>query len=459
MTTELTWLADSLQDTEQWAAVMTHDADGKPIDWDWVRALNLAGGVGAGAELDVLHDNVDVHELLVRDYAIRDRIEAMLADMTSVFMGDFDRNISSFRLARALAYANRRLNDEIALLIERGVRDHLWTVERRFDHGTAIVVLHGIEDEHARDIEDRSAQLSQERSQRRKQLMRQRSSGSQMMQQASLSAFSDDSALAEKPDVKQVVKPARSKSSHDWREAYLPGRDVDEVLGIDIETTGTNAWRDYILDVGFERMNMSSPQPQDAQVNNIYAEAGYAADGAYDQSRLSFGVPARAAVLGNPFILQLTGIDVSKRANEPLFDEWGVMQSALLARLVKQPYVAHNATFEHKYFMANVAGYAEAYRDGNITIIDTLPMSRFWDEGSVASEQHPYGDNTLDAYAKRQGALNTNSHERHLGLEDSHIMLVAMRNHLHWLREHNEGPWGAAGRSGVGGKHVGRRTF
>ncbi len=241
--------------------------------------------------------------------------------------------------------------------------------------------------------------------------------------------------------------------------AYVRKPIKGTVLGIDIETTGTNAWRDYILDVGFERMNMSSPQPQDAQVNNIYAEADYAADGAYDQSRLSFGVPARAAVLGNPFILQLTGIDVSKRANEPLFDEWGVMQSALLARLVKQPYVAHNATFEHKYFMANVAGYAEAYRDGNITIIDTLPMSRFWDEESVASEQHPYGDNTLDAYAKRQGALNPSSHERHLGLEDSHIMLVAMRNHLHWLREHNEGPWGAAGRSGVGGKHVGRRTF
>ena len=31
--------------------------------------------------------------------------------------------------------------------------------------------------------------------------------------------------------------------------------------------------------------------------------------------------------------------------------------------------------------MLNVAGYAESYRAGNITIIDTLPMSRRWDEG------------------------------------------------------------------------------
>ena len=40
--------------------------------------------------------------------------------------------------------------------------------------------------------------------------------------------------------------------------AYLPGRDVDAVLGIDIETTGTSAWRDYIIDVGFERMNLQN---------------------------------------------------------------------------------------------------------------------------------------------------------------------------------------------------------
>lgn len=52
--------------------------------------------------------------------------------------------------------------------------------------------------------------------------------------------------------------------------------------------------------------------------------------------------------------------------------------------------------------MLNVAGYAESYRAGRITIIDTLPMSRQWDPGAVPTNEHPYGDNTLDAYAKRQ---------------------------------------------------------
>lgn len=119
--------------------------------------------------------------------------------------------------------------------------------------------------------------------------------------------------------------------------------------------------------------------------------------------------------------------------------------------------MAHNATFEHSWFMLNVAGYAESYRAGRITIIDTLPMSRQWDPGSVPTNEHPYGDNTLDAYAKRQGALDSAHNERHLGLEDSHIMLVAMKHHLAALKAQRKGPWGPAGRAGVGGKSCGRK--
>ena len=132
-------------------------------------------------------------------------------------------------------------------------------------------------------------------------------------------------------------------------------------------------------------------------------------------------------------------------------------QAGLLARLTQQPYVAHNATFEHSWFMLNVAGYAESYRAGRITIIDTLPMSRQWDPGAVPTNEHPYGDNTLDAYAKRQGALDSAHNERHLGLEDSHIMLVAMKHHLAALKAQRKGPWGPAGRAGVGGKSCGRK--
>lgn len=75
-------------------------------------------------------------------------------------------------------------------------------------------------------------------------------------------------------------------------------------------------------------------------------------------------------------------------------------------------------------------------------------MSRQWDPGAVPTNEHPYGDNTLDAYAKRQGALDSAHNERHLGLEDSHIMLVAMKHHLAALKAQGKGPWGSTRQGG-----------
>ena len=248
-------------------------------------------------------------------------------------------------------------------------------------------------------------------------------------------------------------------SVHVLQNLDLPGRDVDTVMGIDIETTGTDPARVYIIDAGFEFMNMISPRPAGEPAGYRYEQDYYETGDAYGQARLSFGVPTQNALLGNPLILDLTGIDVRDRASADfrLFDEWPEAQIGLLQRLEQQPYVAHNARFEHSFFMLNVAGYAESYRAGNITIIDTLPMSRRWDEGSIPDDEHPHGNNTLDAYAKRQGALDASKSERHLGLEDTHIMLVAMKHHLGVLHAEGRGPWGAGGRPGNGGKRCGKR--
>ena len=51
------------------------------------------------------------------DYATRERLESIIAQCNSAFMTDFDRFIGSYRLPRALAYANRRLNDNINTLL------------------------------------------------------------------------------------------------------------------------------------------------------------------------------------------------------------------------------------------------------------------------------------------------------------------------------------------------------
>lgn len=489
-TMNLSWLDDAKQDIEQWSASMPNDADNQPIDWRWVSSLDLRNGIGAATRqhvdlLAMLRSSSpqlsapQLHALLKDDLAIRDRLEPVIAQCNSTFMTDFDRLIASYRLPRALAYANRRLCDEIAVLRQIGVAMGLWTItEERRERVTVPVLQSGSSAAAGGvvldDIQDCTADIVNARAARRAAEKRQKHASDRSVSRANLggvtspggstlfdygsgSTGSANGTQENAVDPKQTSRLSEYRKS-DWRDAYLPGRDVDNVMGIDIETTGTDPARVYIIDVGFEYMNMISPRPAAAPTGYQYEQSYYETGDAYGQSRLSFGVPAENATLGNPLILDLTGIDVRDRAfGFRLFDEWPEAQIGLLQRLEQQPYVAHNARFEHSFFMLNVAGYAESYRAGKITIIDTLPMSRRWDEGSIPDDEHPYGNNTLDAYAKRQGALDESKSERHLGLEDTHIMLVAMKHHLGVLHGEGRGPWGANGKSGIGGKHCGRR--
>ncbi|WP_034528397.1 hypothetical protein [Bifidobacterium stellenboschense] len=509
------WLTEAKDSISQWSYIMLKDADDNDIDWDWVRSLDLEHGIGVASPEDLEAGAASsVHDLLKEDLAIRDRLEAVIAKMSMTFMRDFDRRIKTYDLPRALAYADRRLNDQIALLRDRGIAEGLWTVEDEDRQRVTVPVLTPArEGVVVDDIQDRTAEIVNTRAERRKADRAKREAARAHREHAlfeadevrngSVEAGPDESAPIESssdqgsndyliegqpvinddnpavPTVEQVnrdetaVPEARfEKSRHRaaehvaareaarpkdyWREVFLPGRDVDKVMGIDLETNGTEPYRAYIIDVGFEYMNMKSPRPADAPTGYEYDKDYYEGGDAYDQHRFSFGVTDEAARHGNPFIIQLTGIDIKQRvgAGYPMFDEDAEAQADLLKRLTAQPFVAHMATFEHSFFMLNVKGYAEAYRNGHVTIIDTLPMSRLWDEGSIPSEEHPDGDNRLDAYAKRQGALREDDAERHLGLEDTHIMLLAMKHHLRQLQAEARGPWGPNGKAGVGGKRI-----
>lgn len=231
----------------------------------------------------------------------------------------------------------------------------------------------------------------------------------------------------------------------DWRDRYLPGRGIGEVVGIDLETTGLNAYRDYVIDAGWERMDMSGADMHDDAANAIYRVKGYKTDGAWDQERHTYGVSPLRMILGNP-AESISGISASSLDGSRALDEDPAAQERLLQVLVSAPFVAHNAMFEHRHFMSTVAGYAEAYRDGRITIIDTMAMSMKWGHEDTG------GNDRLETYAKRFGAMPDEGSERHLGLEDAHIMLVAMRNHLHALQSEGKGPWGPDGCPGTGGK-------
>lgn len=112
---------------------MPKNADNERIDWHWVMSLDLEHGIGAaksqGIDLiavlnaadttfsstsektDPMQDSVlsvqQLHNLLKKDLAVRDRLESIIAQCNTTFMTDFDRLIASYRLPRALAYANR----------------------------------------------------------------------------------------------------------------------------------------------------------------------------------------------------------------------------------------------------------------------------------------------------------------------------------------------------------------
>lgn len=424
------WQPQALQ-FNQWMQIMPKDADGNIIDWRWIQSLDLEDGIGEASAVlseDTSAQPDDVHDALQEDLSIRERLESVIAQCSTAFMCDFDRIVTSYALPRALAYANRRLNDEIRLLVDLGERMGLWSASTEKQGRSFVTVLsEGDGRVELDDVQDRTGDIVEARA-------------------------------AQRDNKRATRQTSSSQPKSDWRDVYLPGRDVDTVLGIDIETTGTDPARDYIIDVGFEYMNMISPVPVNRKFYQ-YEQAYYVSGDAYGQARLDFGVTENNAELENEVIANLTGIDVRTRSvadGYRLFDEWIDAQHALLMRLTACPYVAHNARFEHGYFMLNVTGYAEAYRAGHITIIDTLPMSRRWDPGSAPDSEHPYGNNTLDAYAKRQGALDASHSERHLGLEDAHIMLVAMKHHLAELKHEGRGPWGPDGRSGVGGKSCGR---
>ena len=149
------------------------------------------------------------------------------------------------------------------------------------------------------DVQDRTAAILDARAERRKAQRFQKRAGDAAMARANLSGATSPGGAALPGGAASSGNATGHHPKPDWRDAYLPGRDVDAVMGIDIETTGIDPARDYIIDVGFEFMNMASPRPAGEPETYAYEQGYYAAGDAYGQSRLAFGVPPENAALGN----------------------------------------------------------------------------------------------------------------------------------------------------------------
>ena len=184
---------------------------------------------------------------------------------------------------------------------------------------------------------------------------------------------------------------------------------VGEVLGIDVETTGLNPLRSWLVNAGWLMTDLNDPSGK-----------------TWGEASRSYGVPTVRAALGNP-TEYISGISTDDLNGLKRIDDDVMAQQDILDVVTSHPYVAHSSRTEDSFFVQNVAGYAEAKRDGLIRIIDSRSVSQRLDDypGKIS--------NKLEDYAKRWGVLPEDGKERHLGLDDSTIMLKALGRNLRSL--------------------------
>lgn len=193
--------------------------------------------------------------------------------------------------------------------------------------------------------------------------------------------------------------------------AYVRKPIKGTVLGIDIETTGTAPERGYIINVGWELMSLTS----DAEP--------------YDGESHFFGIPADPYATDGVPLENIHHISWSDIEGKTPFREDKSVQKTLLKLMKRYPIMAHNAAFEDSWFKLHLDGYAEARRAGKIVVIDSRDICRRLD-GEVASLPRESSPASLENWARRRGTLAASEDERHLGLDDTDLMLRTVQAEL-----------------------------
>lgn len=186
--------------------------------------------------------------------------------------------------------------------------------------------------------------------------------------------------------------------------AYVRKPIKGTVLGIDIETTGTAPERGYILNVGWETMELAS---------DAVPEGGEAVFcGLPEEPYRETGVPLE----------RIHHITWEMVEGKTPFREDAALQERLLELMLKHPIMAHNAAFEDSWFMLHLKGYAEARRAGKVVVIDSRDICRKLD-GEVNTLPRESAPAALENWARRRGTLVEGEAEVHLGLDDTDLML------------------------------------
>ncbi len=200
--------------------------------------------------------------------------------------------------------------------------------------------------------------------------------------------------------VARAVRGDRDAYAVEWVRKPIKGC----VLGIDIETTGRAPERGYIINVGWELMDLTSAAvPRDGEAH-------------------FFGLPENPYKETGVPLENIHHISWSDIEGKPLFREDRELQARLLDLMTSHPIMAHNAAFEDSWFMMHLEGYAEARREGKIVVIDSRDICRRLD-GEVVSLPRESAPAALENWARRRGTLAEDEAERHQGLEDTDLML------------------------------------
>ena len=189
--------------------------------------------------------------------------------------------------------------------------------------------------------------------------------------------------------------------------AYVTKPIKGTVLGIDIETTDRYPDRGYIINVGFELMDLTpDAEPYDPEVHFC-------------------GIPEMYREKGVPLerIHHITWADLD---GQTPFRENKALQAKILKLMKKYPYMAHNAAFEDSWFTLNLDGYAEARKAGKIVPIDTRDICRQLDP-EVKTLPRESSPASLENWARRRGTLQASENEVHQGLDDTNLMLKTVQ--------------------------------
>ena len=185
--------------------------------------------------------------------------------------------------------------------------------------------------------------------------------------------------------------------------AYVTKPIRGTVLGIDIETTDRYPDRGYIVNVGFEVMELTADaEPHDAEAHFC-------------------GIPGMYAEKGVP-LERIHHIGWADVAGKTPFRQDKKLQAKLLRLMKKYPYMAHNAAFEDSWFTLHLEGYAEARRAGKIVPVDTRDICRQLDP-EVKTLPRESSPASLENWARRRGTLAKTEAEVHQGLDDTELML------------------------------------